>query len=117
MSSGHIKFSQFQYIVKLCQILRQWRGKAHRSIRRTPPDVPSGHLAVCVDINHTRFVVRASYLNHPVFKKLLVEAEEEYGFSNHGPLTIPCEEVLFQEAIRFISRLIQGSNLTVAPSS
>ncbi|CAL0326998.1 unnamed protein product [Lupinus luteus] len=108
MSSAFTKCSKIQSIVKLRQMLRQWRDKAHRSFHRTPSDVPSGHLAVCVGINQTRFVVRTSYLNHPVFKKLLVEAEEEYGFSNHGPLAIPCEESLFQEVIHFISRSESG---------
>ncbi|KAF1865316.1 hypothetical protein Lal_00004690 [Lupinus albus] len=103
-----MSFIKIQCIGRLRQILRQWRDKAYRSSHRTPSDVPSGHLAVRVGINHTRFVVRASYLNHPIFKKLLVEAEEEYGFSNHGPLAIPCEEVTFQEVIRFISRSESG---------
>ncbi|MCH89711.1 auxin-induced protein 6B-like, partial [Trifolium medium] len=72
-------------------------------------DVPAGHVAVCVGANYTRFVVRATHLNHPIFQKLLVQAEEEYGFSNYGPLTIPCDEDFFEEALRFISR--SGSNI------
>ncbi|RZC05445.1 auxin-induced protein X15-like [Glycine soja] len=87
-------------IVRLRQMLRRWRSKAHR----IPSDVPAGHVAVCVGTNSRRFVVRATYLNHPVFKKLLVEAEEEYGFSNHGLLAIPCDEALFEQLLRFISR-------------
>ncbi|MBA0775674.1 hypothetical protein Gotri_010791, partial [Gossypium trilobum] len=55
-----------------------------------------------------RFVVRVTYLNHPVFRKFLAEAEEEYGFSNQGPLTIPCDESVFEEVIRFISRSESG---------
>lgn len=43
------------------------------------------------------------HLNHPIFHKLLTEAEEEYGFCTQGPLTIPCHESLFEEAIRVIS--------------
>ncbi|KAL2318842.1 hypothetical protein Fmac_032718 [Flemingia macrophylla] len=98
------KCSQIRHIVRLRQMLRRWRSKARMSATRAPSDVPAGHVAVCVGSNSTRFVVRATYLNHPVFKKLLLEAEEEYGFSNHGPLAIPCDENLFREILRFISR-------------
>jgi SAUR family protein len=103
------KCSKIRHIVRLRQMLRRWRNKARMSsANRAPSDVPSGHVAVCVGANYTRFVVRATYLNHPIFQKLLVQAEEEYGFSNHGPLTIPCDEDFFEEALRFISR--SGSN-------
>ncbi|XP_061353623.1 auxin-induced protein 6B-like [Gastrolobium bilobum] len=98
------KCSKIRHIVRLRQMLRRWRNKARMSANRTPSDVPAGHVAVCVGTNYTRFVVRATDLNHPVFKKLLVQAEEEYGFSNHGPLAIPCDEAVFEEILRFISR-------------
>ncbi|MBA0671262.1 hypothetical protein Goklo_029318, partial [Gossypium klotzschianum] len=70
--------------------------------------VPAGHVAVCVGTSCRRFVVRATYLNHPIFKKLLIQAEEEYGFTNQGPLAIPCDESVFEEVIRFISRSESG---------
>ncbi|KAK9002697.1 hypothetical protein V6N11_060280 [Hibiscus sabdariffa] len=84
-------------------MLQRWRNKARTSAGRVPSDVPAGHMAVCVGTSCRRFVVRATYLNHPIFKKLLIQAEEEYGFSNQGPLAIPCDESVFEEAIRFIS--------------
>ncbi|XVE94590.1 hypothetical protein REPUB_Repub02eG0021600 [Reevesia pubescens] len=104
MSAGLGKCSKIRHIVRLRQMLRQWRNKARMSASRTPADVPAGHVAVCVGTSCRRFVVRASYLNHPVFKKLLIQAEEEYGFTNQGPLAIPCDESDFEEVIRFISR-------------
>ncbi len=70
-------------------------------------------MAVCVGAGCRRFVVQATYLNHPVFKKLLSQAEEEYGFTNQGPLTIPCDESLFEEVIRFISRSGPGRYATL----
>ncbi|KAE8716373.1 Auxin-responsive protein SAUR40 [Hibiscus syriacus] len=79
---------KIRHIVRLRQILQRWRKKARMSAGRTPSDVPSGHVAVCVGASCRRFVVRATYLNHPVFKKLLIQAEEEYGFTNQGPLAI-----------------------------
>ncbi|RVW42538.1 Auxin-responsive protein SAUR40 [Vitis vinifera] len=89
-------------------MLRRWRLKAAEASRMSssciPSDVPAGHVAVCVGTDGKRFVVRATYLNHPVFKKLLVEAEEEYGFTNQGPLSLPCDESVFEEILCFISR-------------
>ncbi|CAN6682805.1 unnamed protein product [Malus baccata var. baccata] len=111
MSAGLGKCSKIRHIVRLRQLLRRWRSKACTSAKLIPSDVPAGHVAVCVGTSCTRFVVRASYLNHPVFKKLLVQAEEEYGFSNSGPLAIPCDESQFEEVLRFISRSESGNSI------
>ncbi|OVA12631.1 Auxin-induced protein [Macleaya cordata] len=111
MSAGFGKCSKIRHIVRLRQMLRRWRLKASSASRltsggggRIPSDVPAGHVAVTVGTSCRRFVVRATYLNHPVFKKLLIQAEEEYGFTNHGPLTIPCDESVFEEILLYISR-------------
>ncbi|KAJ4847302.1 hypothetical protein Tsubulata_048448 [Turnera subulata] len=113
MSVGFGKCSKIRHIVRLRQMLRRWRNKARMSsssaaASRAPSDVPAGHVVVCVGSSCTRFVLRATYLNHPIFKKLLVQAEEEYGFANQGPLAIPCEESVFEEVIRYISRSDQS---------
>ncbi|GMH03251.1 hypothetical protein Nepgr_005090 [Nepenthes gracilis] len=104
MSTGFVKCSKIRHIVRLRQMLRRWRNKAAMSSGRVPSDVPAGHVAICVGISFRRFIVRATYLNHPVFKQLLVQAEEEYGFTNQGPLAIPCDESLFEEILRFVGR-------------
>uniref|UniRef100_A0A7N0U2W3 Small auxin up regulated protein n=1 Tax=Kalanchoe fedtschenkoi TaxID=63787 RepID=A0A7N0U2W3_KALFE len=104
MSIGLGKCSKIRHIVRLRQMLKHWRCKAAQSCRRIPPDIPAGHIAVSVGANHTRFVIRATHLNHPAFQKLLSQAEEVFGFSNHGPLAIPCDEFVFQEILRSISR-------------
>ncbi|XXG74940.1 hypothetical protein AAC387_Pa07g3548 [Persea americana] len=114
MSTGIGKCSKIQYIVRLRQMLRRWRAKAAVAAKinaaggappgRIPADVPAGHVAVRVGTNSRRFVVRATYLNHPLFKKLLAQAEEEFGFGNSGPLAIPCDESVFEEILRFVSR-------------
>ncbi|KAK6938935.1 Small auxin-up RNA [Dillenia turbinata] len=91
-------------------MLRRWRNKARISAGRIPSDVPAGHVAVCVGTSCKRFVVRTSYLNHPIFRKLLVQAEEEYGFTNSGPLAIPCEESVFEEILRFLSKSESGKS-------
>lgn len=103
MATGVGKSSKIRKIVRLRQMLRRWRSRALPV--RIPADVPAGHVAVCVGTNSKRFVVRASLLNHPLFKKLLLQAEEEYGFANRGgPLAIPCDESVFEDILRFVTR-------------
>ncbi|KAI3978929.1 hypothetical protein MKX01_016104 [Papaver californicum] len=112
MSACVGKCGRIRHIVQLRQLLRRWRQKAalrsynsSQSTKKIPTDVPSGHVAVAVGSSGKRYTVRASHLNHPIFKKLLAQAEEEYGFgNNHGPLAIPCDETLFEEILRFLSR-------------
>ncbi|KAE8709237.1 Auxin-responsive protein SAUR71 [Hibiscus syriacus] len=110
MSIGMGKCQKIRHIVRIRQMLKQWRRKARITASNNnnghppPSDVPSGHVAVCVGTGMRRFIVRATYLNHPIFKRLLLQTEEEYGFSNVGPLTIPCDESLFEEILRLVSR-------------
>ncbi|CAN8236726.1 unnamed protein product [Cochlearia groenlandica] len=107
--------SKIRHIVRLRQMVRQWRNKARMSLsirRSVPLDVPSGHVAVYVGSSCRRFIIRASYLNHPVIKNLLVKAEEEFGFVNQGPLVIPCEESVFEESIRLINNRSGRFNCT-----
>ncbi|KAL2512934.1 SAUR-like auxin-responsive protein family [Abeliophyllum distichum] len=102
--------SKIRHIVRLRHMLKRWRQKAAASSRRTPSDVPAGHVAVAVGTTCKRFVVRTTHLNHPVFKKLLIQAEEEYGFTNSGPLTIPCDESLFEDILRYLARMESNHN-------
>nr|GLL23616.1 auxin-induced protein 6B-like [Ipomoea trifida]GMC78296.1 auxin-induced protein 6B-like [Ipomoea batatas]GMC81135.1 auxin-induced protein 6B-like [Ipomoea batatas] len=120
MSMGIGKSNKIRHIVRIRQMLLQWRRKAaacssaHGSGGVVPADVPEGHVAICVGISScTRFVVRATYLNHPILKTLLAQAAEEYGFAHQGPLAIPCEESLFQEILRFISRPRSSNSVKV----
>ncbi|XP_054820039.1 protein SMALL AUXIN UP-REGULATED RNA 12-like [Prosopis cineraria] len=105
------KCSKIRCIVRLRQMLRRWRNKARMSSGNSvPSDVPPGHVAIRVGGNSVRCVVKATYLNHPFFKKLLNQVEEEYGFSNTGPLSIPCDEETFREVLRFVSRSDSGKS-------
>ena len=103
--------NKIRRIVRIRQMLQQWRRKARmaagasRALPPPPSDVPAGHVAVCVGSSSRRFIVRATHLNHPMFKKLLVQAEEEYGFGSYnGPLSLPCDEDFFEEVLRVVSR-------------
>ncbi|XP_073308321.1 auxin-induced protein 15A [Primulina huaijiensis] len=98
------KYTKIGHIVRIHQMLSAWRKK--KTLRS---DVPPGHVVMCVGSNGRRFVVRTTYLNHPIFRQLLREAEEEYGFANQsGPLAIPCDESVFEEILVFVSRAESG---------
>ncbi|CAN8302018.1 unnamed protein product [Cochlearia groenlandica] len=58
-------------------------------------DVPKGCVAIMVghegdEEGLHRFVIPLMFLSHPLFLRLLKEAEEVYGFRHEGPITIPC---------------------------
>ena len=102
--------SKIRYIVWLRQTLRRWRSRAaaRAAVAAVGSEavVPAGHVAVCVGGAARRFVVRAAHLNHPVFRELLRQAEEEYGFPSGacaGPIALPCDEGLFEHVLRHLS--------------
>ncbi|KAK6943948.1 Small auxin-up RNA [Dillenia turbinata] len=77
-----------------------WRKFSRCSEKGLPRDVPPGHLAVNVGEAGRRFIIKADYLNLPVFRKLLDQAYQEYGLHQDGPLSLPCDEFLFEEIIQ-----------------
>lgn len=60
---------------------------------------PEGCFSVYVGPEKQRFVIKTVYVNHPLFKMLLEEAESEYGYSSEGPLVLPCEVALFVKVL------------------
>ncbi|XP_062115868.1 auxin-responsive protein SAUR76-like [Humulus lupulus] len=63
--------------------------------RRRSHVAPEGCFSVYVGPEKQRFVVRAEFANHPLFRMLLEDAELEYGFNSEGPIVLPCDVVLF----------------------
>lgn len=59
--------------------------------KRSHKVAPDGCFSIYVGSEKQRFVIRTEYVNHPLFRTLLEEAESEYGFSCEGPLVLPCE--------------------------
>lgn len=58
-----------------------------------PSSIPRGQLAVHVEEpegDTRRVLVPVLFLNHPLFGKLLEDAEKVYGFDHPGRITIPC---------------------------
>ena len=60
---------------------------------------PHGCLCVYVGPDRQRFVIKIKIFNHPLFKTLLEDVENEYGYRNDGPLWLPCDVDLFCEAL------------------
>ena len=74
-----------------CEYSIQW-ASLHEKSSIVPSDVPKGHMVVYVGENHKRFVIKITLLTHPLFKALLDQAREEYGFTASSKLCIPCDE-------------------------
>jgi len=68
------------------------RGRKHRV-------TPEGCFSVYVGPHKQKFVIKTQYLNHPLFRVLLEEAELEYGYNSEGPLALPCKVDVFLKAL------------------
>ncbi|CAD6235257.1 unnamed protein product [Miscanthus lutarioriparius] len=61
---------------------------------------PPGCFSVYVGPERERFVVRAECANHPLFRRLLDDAEREYGYAAQGPLALPgCDVDAFLDVL------------------
>uniref|UniRef100_A0ACD5WLT6 Uncharacterized protein n=1 Tax=Avena sativa TaxID=4498 RepID=A0ACD5WLT6_AVESA len=58
-----------------------------------------GCFSVYVGPERERFVVRADRANHPLFRRLLDDAEREYGYAAQGPLALPCSVDAFLDIL------------------
>ncbi|KAL5222092.1 hypothetical protein ABZP36_026805 [Zizania latifolia] len=76
------------------------------SKHRGRPEPPEGSFAVYVGggAGRERFVVRTECVNHPLFRALLEEAEEEYGYVADGPLELPCDAGEFVAVLERMER-------------
>lgn len=79
-------------------------GSSYVRLERVRDDrgaaVPKGHVAVYVAEEEAAVVesvvVPVIYVNHPLFGRLLREAEAEYGFDYPGGITLPCHVSEFE---------------------
>nr|XP_016480424.1 PREDICTED: auxin-responsive protein SAUR32-like [Nicotiana tabacum] len=71
-------------------------------------DIPRGCVTVLVGQGEEqqKFVIPVMHINHPLFTKLLKEAEKEYGFHHNGPVNIPCHV----EEFRYVEGIIDKDN-------
>ncbi|KAI4338022.1 hypothetical protein L6164_016377 [Bauhinia variegata] len=84
----------------------------HDQLKKDLKDIPKGCLAILVGQGEEqqRFVIPVIYMNHPLFMQLLKEAEEEYGFDQKGPITIPCHVEEFRTVQGLIDQEQQHSH-------
>ncbi|KAI5329489.1 PREDICTED: auxin-responsive [Prunus dulcis] len=60
---------------------------------------PNGCFSVYVGPQRQRFAVKTEFANHPLFKMLLEDAENEYGYNWEGPILLPCDVDLFVKVL------------------
>ncbi|XP_057489732.1 auxin-responsive protein SAUR32-like [Actinidia eriantha] len=99
MGSGDRVFLNFHLHVPHLHLHHHHGGK-----REEEREIPRGCVAVVVGQGEEqqRVIVPVIYINHPLFIKLLKEAEEEYGFDQKGPINIPCHV----EEFRYVKDII-----------
>ncbi|CAL5087446.1 unnamed protein product [Urochloa decumbens] len=85
-----------------------------RSARRSKPAPAEGCFTVCVGAGRQRFVVRTECVNHPLFRALLEEAEEAFGYGAAGPLALPCDADAFVRVLEQIEEEAAAAAETVA---
>ncbi|KEH20995.1 putative small auxin-up RNA [Medicago truncatula] len=73
--------------------------ESHKKQKDSTKKPPHGCLCVYVGPERQRFVIKIKIFNHPLFKTLLEDVENEYGYRNDGPLWLPCDVDLFCEAL------------------
>ncbi|RLN34746.1 auxin-responsive protein SAUR41-like [Panicum miliaceum] len=76
------------------------RCRSARRGRQQP--APEGCFTVYVGAGRQRFVVRTECVNHPLFRALLEEAEEAFGYAAAGPLALPCDADAFVRVLEQI---------------
>ncbi|CAJ2676662.1 unnamed protein product [Trifolium pratense] len=73
--------------------------KSHKKDITSKKLAPNGCICVYVGPERQRFVIKIKIFNHPLFKTFLEDVENEYGYTNDGPLWLPCHVDLFCEAL------------------
>ncbi|KAL1218812.1 Auxin-responsive protein SAUR71 [Cardamine amara subsp. amara] len=98
-SFGHMSSSTPASISKS----KSWNGsvsledvksnESKEKIKKVSPQ--HGFFTVYVGPTKQRVVVKTKLVNHPLFKNLLEDAENEYGYRRDGPIVLPCEVDFF----------------------
>ncbi|KAL9370612.1 hypothetical protein Peur_035752 [Populus x canadensis] len=104
---------------KLIKLARKWQKVAAISRKRltfpqtissldsddcsTSSTAEKGHFVVYTT-DKKRFVLPLDYLNNEIVKELFNLAEEEFGLTSNGPLTLPCDAAFMEYAITMIKK-------------
>ncbi|XP_066363648.1 auxin-responsive protein SAUR50-like [Miscanthus floridulus] len=96
-SNGATRKSLISRTLERCKSGLNRIGTAGRA--RSSPAAVAGCFPVYVGPERVRFVVRAEYASHPLFRRLLDDAEREYGHVARGPLALPCDVDAFLDVL------------------
>ncbi|CAN6374740.1 unnamed protein product [Urochloa humidicola] len=79
---------------------RSVRGAAAAGSGAKARVAPAGCFSVYVGAGRERFVLPVERANHPLFRRLLDDAELEYGYAAEGPIALPgCDVGAFLDAL------------------
>ncbi|KAL4195176.1 hypothetical protein AMTRI_Chr05g63250 [Amborella trichopoda] len=94
---------------KLLEIKPKWQSRSSQGRRQQSDNelndlvADEGHFVICT-IDGGRFMIPLPYLNRSIFRELLLMAEEEFGFTGHGPLMVPCEALVLEYIVSLLRR-------------
>uniref|UniRef100_A0A803LG59 Small auxin up regulated protein n=1 Tax=Chenopodium quinoa TaxID=63459 RepID=A0A803LG59_CHEQI len=93
---------------KLLKMAKKWQKIAAASRKRISwprPVADKGHFVV-YSTDGRRFTIPLAYLKNELFIELLRIAEEEFGVTSSGPITLPCDSKFMEYAISMIQRCV-----------
>ncbi|KNA14562.1 hypothetical protein SOVF_106460 [Spinacia oleracea] len=93
---------------KLLKMARKWQKIAAASRKRISwprPVADKGHFVVYTT-DGRRFIIPLAYLKSEIFIELFRIAEEEFGLTSSGPITLPCDSSFMEYAISMIQRRV-----------
>ncbi|KAL2936946.1 Auxin-responsive protein SAUR64 [Bienertia sinuspersici] len=91
---------------KLINMAKKWQKLAAASRRRISwmkPETKKGHFIIYTT-DRKRFTVPLVYLQSEILKELLRMAEEEFGVTSDGPITLPCDSIFMEYAISILRK-------------
>ncbi|XP_018475534.1 auxin-responsive protein SAUR71-like [Raphanus sativus] len=92
---------------------KTWNGSAYledAKNRESIGKIKKKCFTVYVGPMKQRIVVKTKLLNHPLFKNLLEDAENEYGYRRDGPIVLPCEVDFFFKVLAEIKSDVHGDD-------
>ncbi|KAL4186542.1 hypothetical protein AMTRI_Chr09g34460 [Amborella trichopoda] len=98
---------------RLLEMARKWQKKAigqrrRISLKRNISDrmdsvAAEGHFVIYT-VDGSRFMIPLAFLNRPIFRELLLMAEEEFGLTGRHPLTLPCESFVMEYIVHLLNK-------------
>ncbi|KNA14560.1 hypothetical protein SOVF_106440 [Spinacia oleracea] len=93
---------------KLIKMARKWQKIAAASRKRISwprPVANEGHFVVYT-ADGKRFMIPLTYLKSAIFIELFRIAEEEFGVTSSGPITLPCDSNFMEYIVSMIQRRV-----------